>query len=598
MDYPPEGTTAYTSTADDLGKALKIILYILVGGVCFLASFVAYLYVFLLPPAPEYISEQTTYAIPIDPEDFSPPIDTFTADKEEIAMSSDDTLSMHVDMNDTIIYPFGYLSTDGRNWRRVSMIGEDMEGQWIIGETSFNLSLSSDDFEIEQFPYRSETHLIVYSCSRSALGHWDCHGGWQIKTFNTTLVKAREITQGDTCGGCPRGYTCFLDKCTKSTIVENRKQVEAGESLLVFAEEDYIITVTGIGGDAKTAKLKINGKEVSVDISSGQAYVRDGDLRFVVTDIQPFSLNQDGSVEMVVLSDYDKIEYCEDCVYTPPTTYIPSSSGGSRRTSSVSSCTPKCEGKECGPDGCGDTCGSCQSPETCNSTGFCECIPSDELAQQTCVGVFVDDMCGGTTEGLLEPDCYELECGRSPNDCGWCNTTDNYCENTYGANYCCENNICQIGPCESGCTNKECGSDGGDGSCGTCTNEHGTTECYNFLCNPQCLSGWGDCDGDRTNGCETDLNTNSDCGSCGSICDGKCIGGECCCTEQQCGYDSVCEASCGDCTEYGVACDPYTGQCCYTCVGILCLPPPPADEICGDTIDNDCDGDTDETPCV
>lgn len=34
-------------------------------------------------------------------------------------------------------------------------------------------------------------------------------------------------------------------------------------------------------------------------------------------------------------------------------------------------CKPNCDGKQCGPDGCGGQCGSCRSCETCQSDGTC-----------------------------------------------------------------------------------------------------------------------------------------------------------------------------------------------------------------------------------
>jgi hypothetical protein len=42
-----------------------------------------------------------------------------------------------------------------------------------------------------------------------------------------------------------------------------------------------------------------------------------------------------------------------------------------QKTSSVSSCTPNCSNKECGDNGCGGSCGTCSSSETCNN-GLCQ----------------------------------------------------------------------------------------------------------------------------------------------------------------------------------------------------------------------------------
>jgi len=55
-------------------------------------------------------------------------------------------------------------------------------------------------------------------------------------------------------------------------------------------------------------------------------------------------------------------------------------------------CIPSCTGKACGDDGCGGSCGKCQTGDTCNSQGQCvaTCTPS-------CIGkVCGDNGCGGS----------------------------------------------------------------------------------------------------------------------------------------------------------------------------------------------------------
>ncbi len=54
----------------------------------------------------------------------------------------------------------------------------------------------------------------------------------------------------------------------------------------------------------------------------------------------------------------------------------------------------------------------------------------------------------------------------------------------------------------------------GAATCAPCANAHGTTACVGGLCAPGCDPGFGDCDGDPTNGCETD--TTSDPADCGA----------------------------------------------------------------------------------
>ena len=54
-----------------------------------------------------------------------------------------------------------------------------------------------------------------------------------------------------------------------------------------------------------------------------------------------------------------------------------------------------CEGKECGPNGCGGSCGDCESDETCNPSVF------------QCVSLEQDMECSGTGEFLCPCDVAE-----------------------------------------------------------------------------------------------------------------------------------------------------------------------------------------------
>jgi hypothetical protein len=63
----------------------------------------------------------------------------------------------------------------------------------------------------------------------------------------------------------------------------------------------------------------------------------------------------------------------------------------------VDGCLPLCDGKQCGDDGCGGSCGACAENEACGADGQCMCAPSCE--GKTCG----DDGCGGSC-GVCEPD--------------------------------------------------------------------------------------------------------------------------------------------------------------------------------------------------
>jgi uncharacterized protein (TIGR03382 family) len=93
-------------------------------------------------------------------------------------------------------------------------------------------------------------------------------------------------------------------------------------------------------------------------------------------------------------------------------------------------CTPDCTGKECGPDGCGGSCGTCTAPFECNPQGQCVC----PAGTQDCSG-----------------DCVDL--GSDPDHCGSC---DNAC----GAGEDCKNGGC-VAACPDmdgdGFANQACG---------------------------------------------------------------------------------------------------------------------------------------------
>ncbi len=66
-----------------------------------------------------------------------------------------------------------------------------------------------------------------------------------------------------------------------------------------------------------------------------------------------------------------------------------------------------------------------------------------------------------------------------------------------------------------------------------CSNPNGSTSCIGGACAPTCAPGFDDCDGDPSNGCETDLNNDlNNCGGCDNVCPDaggspNCVGGIC-----------------------------------------------------------------------
>ncbi|MBM4372523.1 MAG: hypothetical protein FJ098_12760 [Deltaproteobacteria bacterium] len=127
-------------------------------------------------------------------------------------------------------------------------------------------------------------------------------------------------------------------------------------------------------------------------------------------------------------------------------------------------CVPQCEGKECGDDGCGGSCGTCPAVAPVCDQGTCalECHPAcdgKECGPDGCGG-----SCGPCPGGVCleepglccQPDCEGKECG--PDGCG------GSCGSCPEGAVCLEWGAC----CAGSCLGLECGDDGCGGSCGDC----------------------------------------------------------------------------------------------------------------------------------
>lgn len=147
-------------------------------------------------------------------------------------------------------------------------------------------------------------------------------------------------------------------------------------------------------------------------------------------------------------------------------------------------CTANCEGRECGLDGCGGECGTCEDGETCDaSTGTCS----------------VSCSCG-------DRECGDDGCGEI---CGQC-TDDQYCD--------------EDGHCiDCDCGERECHTDRCGNPCGECTlpdicnTETGMCEEGDPLCNDSCMYPRDHSCDDGGRDCNTSLcEFGSDCEDCGS----------------------------------------------------------------------------------
>lgn len=138
--------------------------------------------------------------------------------------------------------------------------------------------------------------------------------------------------------------------------------------------------------------------------------------------------------------------------------------------------------------------------------------------------------------------------GPFPPDLGTCQSDEDcmlgpgFCLQTQGQ---CVEGMCQHGPAAPGqscddadpCT--EADACDGAGICFgvalDCSAPNAVGgECVAGMCTePECAEGWGDCNGDMSDGCEVALGTEANCGGCGDVCtagahaDGSCVAGAC-----------------------------------------------------------------------
>ncbi len=190
---------------------------------------------------------------------------------------------------------------------------------------------------------------------------------------------------------------------------------------------------------------------------------------------------------------------------------------------------------------CGDCATACDPNEECQ-TGQCRCGGSGP----NCTGATTNYCCGTECVNLNTDERFCGDCGTSCDTNESCESGQCRCGGTGSDCSGAQTDFC----CGTQCVNLRT-SIGNCGACGnTCTNAHGTTACSSAVCSPSCSSGWGDCDGDPDDGCEENIWETTDCGTnCGNRVDctaqvDHASGTNC--NAGACDY-SACNTSYGDC---------------------------------------------------
>lgn len=248
--------------------------------------------------------------------------------------------------------------------------------------------------------------------------------------------------------------------------------------------------------------------------------------------------------------------------------------GGGSGGTTPPSCTPSCTGKQCGPDGCDGSCGSCDdgngcSTDSCSAEGLCShtALPDGYTLQNLTVsgcasGVEVSFDCrtvcreagynvaiGGSASGATPALCTcqstTCQCGSASQDC----SGDTFFCNRYDAGVACDQgaNFWVVNDCSTYC--QSLGYTGSDGcrpqvgfcTClGTITFSTGTYTCHGYggdcssdYCCSNLACTWFYNGGNWFYACDTPTQCEPRClqGSVccgGAFCAGDCIGNPCC----------------------------------------------------------------------
>lgn len=213
--------------------------------------------------------------------------------------------------------------------------------------------------------------------------------------------------------------------------------------------------------------------------------------------------------------------------------------------------------------------------------GFCDNV---------CVAVNGDSSC---VEGSCKLDCYDgfADCDGIEatgceqdvySDLAHCGDCDKLCTIQGGGDAACSGGVCGVscaegiadcdGNAANGCETDVYGDPSNCSGCDIeCSSVNGTATCSAGACAIACASGFGDCDGKVSTGCETNTKTDpSHCGSCSTACSN--VNGTPQCTNSQC--STVCDVGFGDCDNSVLnGCETNTntsalhcGQCNMACV--------------------------------
>jgi len=360
------------------------------------------------------------------------------------------------------------------------------------------------------------------------------------ETHQARLVNASAA--GSYGGITPATFQFALDVPANTTVTFNRFLIESG-TLTIFARFDGPIQWTSAGHNA-THSITAQGEALPPQAAPGRWYLQ--------------AAHDGGGPATRVFGIRVAFTPAANTTTRPPFSTVTCALGGG--IPSGCNCTPQCAGKQCGSDGCGGTCGTCPSGQSCSASSQCNCTP--QCAGKQCGPDGCGGVCGQCASGQTCTTSGACACTPS---CGARVCGDDGCGGSCGS--CASGQFCSpAGACEAGvnpCAGKACGPDGMGGSCGACPAgqdcnaagacELAPTPCAGKQCGPDGQGGeCGACPSDFTcsasgrcesavQGCGTRLcGPDGNGGSCGS-----CAAGEACTENGTCVKVDEVKGGCG-----------------------------------------------------
>lgn len=226
---------------------------------------------------------------------------------------------------------------------------------------------------------------------------------------------------------------------------------------------------------------------------------------------------------------------------------------GTRCDVTTGTCVPSCENSSHCPSGwvcCTGVCANLELDDAnCGSCGT-SCARTNAKVGCSETGCHLLECKAGYADcnGRISDGC-EIEVSSNASNCGTCGTT-------CASHQVCKSSTCVTADCTAGYRNCDNRDENGCetnvlrdvlncGACSSpCSTANGTPSCDAGLCQMTCTSGWGDCDGNPLNGCEAEHATSTKhCGRCDTSCTN--VHGETACVANRC--TPSCQTGYGDC---------------------------------------------------